>query len=363
MVVFGDENIVLLKEVLSPYCDYYMFSGRLLKNIDLLNQECELLFTRSQTKIDEELLYGTNVKLVATATSGTDHIDKDYLKSVNIPFYDSKGCNANSVAEYVIYALLKWSLKKNIELDKTSIGIIGFGCIGKIVASYCCQLGLKIYVNDPPLKDSQFLFPDYVQYAELDYLIENVQILTNHVPFCSEGKHPTFQLLNSYNLIKFRDNGLIIHTSRGNVIDEKVLHYLHDFKKAELVIDVWNNEPDFDVNLADKCLLSTPHIAGYSQNGKLNGTAVLIDLFEKYYNITVDKSLVINELNKIQPCLVNDFISNKSLFEHLSKFRKIDEDSNKFKELFMLNGKNKTYEFDKLRKNYPVRYESLRPIS
>lgn len=363
MTVFGDENIVLLKEILTLHCNYHIYSGRLLKNIDLLYNDCELLFTRSQTKINWELLNGTNVKLVATATSGTEHIDEDYLKSVNIPFYDSKGCNANSVAEYVIYALLKWSLDKNIELNKTSIGIIGFGCIGKIVAAYCSLLGLTVFVNDPPLKDAHYKFPDYVQYAELDNLIEKVQILTNHVPYNREGKYSTYQLLNSSNLINFRDNGLIIHTSRGNVIDEKVLHYLHDFKKVELVIDVWSNEPDFDVNLAEKCLLSTPHTAGYSQNGKLNGAAVLINLFEEYSNITVDKSLIINELNKNQPYSVNDFQSHMSLFDHLSKFRKIDEDSNKFKELLTLKSKDKTHEFDKLRKNYPIRYESLRPIT
>lgn len=359
MVVFGDENILLLNELLSPYCDFNSYSGRNLTNEDLIKSNCEILFTRSQTKVNSELLERTAVKLVATATSGADHIDVDYLKSVGINFVSAKGSNANSVAEYVLFSILKWSIINNVDLNESTIGIVGFGCIGKIVSYYSALIGLNVLINDPPLNDSGYLFPEYVQYCDLEELVEKSHILSNHVPLTNEGKFSTYKIFNSNTLSKFSANGLIIHASRGGVIDESVLHGLRDDKNVALVIDVWENEPNFDVNLANKCLIATPHIAGYSYNGKLNGTEIILDTFCKFTSIIIDKSLLNKELNKSIFYNILDFTSRKLLFEQLVNLRKIDEDSYNLKQICSIVEKVKIKNFDKLRKDYPIRYESL----
>ena len=363
MVVFADENIVLIEELLSPYCQLRKYSGRALKNEDLRNSGCEILFTRSQTKINRELLENTNVKLIATATSGTDHVDIDYINSCGIPFYSAKGSNSNSVAEYVIYSILKWGKANNIDLNETTIGIVGFGSIGKKVALYSAAMGLNVLINDPPLVYESYSFPDYVEYSELDELISKSHILTNHVPLNIGGKYNSFKLFNENNLKSFGANGLIIHSSRGGVMDEAILHKLKAEKNISLVIDVWENEPDFDTNLAEKCIIATPHIAGYSHNGKLNGTEMMIEIFENFTSINVSKELLINEFNKSSQYKIQDFISMNDVYNQLQKRRKLDDDSDNLKSLTNLEKPLKTQEFDKLRKLYPVRYELLRAIS
>jgi erythronate-4-phosphate dehydrogenase len=362
MTVFGDENIVLLEKIISQYCDYKKFSGRLLTNNDLIQAKCDVLFTRSQTNINSALINNTNVKLIATATSGTDHVDLDYLKKIKIPFYDAKGSNANSVAEYVLYAILKWSFDKIIELKNLKIGIIGYGSIGKIVAYYANSIGLEVIVNDPYLKDSNFIFPDYVKYMELNDLINNSNILTNHVPLTYDGKYPTNNLLNFNNLSVFQNNGLIIHTSRGNVLDESVISWLNFDKSISFVIDVWSKEPNFNSQIADFVFIATPHIAGYSYNGKLNGTKKLVELFEKFSKLNVDKNLLSNEYEKSKNKSIKEFCYLESLLMHLDIRRKIFDDSKVFKELIREPENIRMKEFDNLRKLYPKRYELLSPF-
>jgi len=363
MLVFADENIVLIEELLSTYCQLRKYSGRALNNADLISSGCEILFTRSQTKINRELLENTNVKLIATATSGTDHVDIEYINSCGIPFYSAKGSNSNSVAEYVVYSILKWGIENNIDLNETTIGIVGFGSIGKKVALYSAAMGLNLLTNDPPLFEESYSFPDYVEYCELDELISKSHILTNHVPLTLGGRYNTLKLFNNENLKSFRENGLIIHSSRGGVMDEAILHRLHDEKNISLVIDVWENEPDFDTNLAEKCIIATPHIAGYSHNGKLNGTEMLIDIFETYTSINVSREFLKNEFKKSSQYKIQDFVTRNELYHQFQDRRKLDDDSNNLKSLINFEQTIKMQEFDKLRKMYPVRYELFSVMS
>lgn len=360
MNVFADDNIVLLKEVLESYCNLMLFSGRLLNCNDLIEANCEVLFTRSQTKVNHDLLGNTNVKIVATATSGTDHFDIDYLDQNNIKYYSANGSNANSVAEYVIYSILKWTYANNIDINESTIGIVGFGSIGKLVAYYSSLMGLNVIVNDPPLRDINYDFPDYVEYFEIDELISKCNILTNHVPLNIGGNYNTFQLFNNDNLKSFREDGLLIHSSRGAVICESALHYLADTMNVTLAIDVWENEPDFDIELAKKAMLATPHIAGHSHNGKLNGTIRILEVFEEYCKICVDKSLIFKELSTNDTYDIYDFLTRKELMELLSSNRNFESDHFEFLQLLELSKEDKAIKFDHLRKHYPIRYESLR---
>ncbi len=362
MIVFSDDNIVFLKEILSNYCEFHQFNGRKLNNNDLINSKCEILFTRSQTKVNSDLLNNSSVKLVATATSGTDHFDLEYLKKSNLEHYDAKGSNANSVAEYVIFSILYWNNLFNLDTKNQTIGIVGFGSIGQIVANYAFQLGMKVLINDPPLKNQNYNFPEIYHYADLDSLISNSDILTNHIPLSFEGEYPSCNLFNMKNMINFKKNGLIIHSSRGKVFDENTLEYLNLEKKASLIIDVWENEPDFNINLATKTLIASPHIAGHSHNGKLLGTLKIIEIFEKYSSIEVDKKLIYDELSRNSLFSINDFKNQFHLMNSINERRKILDDNDIFKKIISLDNKDKIIEFDNLRKNYPIRYELLSPF-
>lgn len=358
--VFVDENINLLAESLQNFADVTTFSGRSLTNKDLINSECEILFTRSQTKINEELLKNSKVGLIATATSGTDHFDLDYLNKSGIEYYSAAGCNANSVAEYVVYSILKWAFINNISLKYKKIGIIGFGNIGKIVAAYSNELGLEVYVNDPPLLDNSFVFPKDIKSSDLKEIFESCDIITNHVPLTFTGKYKTHNLIGNELLNVTKSGNLIIHHSRGGVINETDLIETAKMKNLFMSIDVWDGEPNFNRILAGLSFLATPHIAGYSYNGKLNGTMILLKLFDNYTGIKPNYDLVNFELDKNICKKISDFKNSIDLMNHIETNRRFEYDTTNFKNLFMFDETKVSKEFDLQRKNYPKRYECLK---
>jgi len=365
MVVFCDSQIPVLPDLLRQKAEVIVYSGRNLKRNDLISSNCEALFTRSTTKVNKELLEGTRVRFVGSATSGIDHVDLDYLEAKGIYFTDAKGCNANSVAEYVIFSILHWHLTYGIEIQGLTIGIIGYGNIGRLVAKYSNLLGLKILINDPPLKEmieegKAENFPDYCEYCELSEVISNVKILTNHVPLTFTGKYPTHYLVNNQNLHLLSENALFIHTSRGGVVDEKELLKQKEKKKLALVIDVWENEPRINTNLIEHCLIATPHIAGYSYEGKLRGTKKMIEEFSKFFGINFDTSLLDNELKQYKPIDLQNIKSHAEVYNKINQSRQLLEDFEKFKKiLHFKNPEEQSQYFDYLRKNYPIRREVL----
>jgi len=348
-----------MKESLEPFANVVLFNGRELSNHDLIVGNADILFTRSQTKIDESLLKNTKVKLIATATTGTDHIDDEYLNNVRIPFYDAGGCNSNSVAEFVVFSILKWALEKRINLSEKKIGIIGFGRIGKLVARYSSLLGLAIFVNDPPLFTSNYNFPADTSYLNLEDLFAECDIITNHVPLIFSGKHPTFNLIGCELVKLMKPDALFIHHSRGGVVDDSSLLTQKNEKKLYLSIDVWNNEPDFNVELAYNCEIATPHISGYSYDGKLNGTLTLLKIFESFTGITPNFNFVLSEISKTTRKGIANFNSYGDLIDFINGSRKFTEDILNFKNMDCSSTGIKSKNFDLLRKNYPLRRECL----
>ena len=356
--IFIDENIPLLADTLTSACNVISFSGRLLKNEELIREKCDALIVRSITKVNHVLLSGTGVKFVGSATAGIDHIDSLYLKNNNINFAYAAGSNANSVAEYVIYSVLKWSSSKNENFKNLKIGIVGFGNVGKIVAYYCFKLGLKVYINDPPLFDSGFIFPEYVRYLDLQEISSVCDIITNHVPLIKDGKYPTYKMFDKKILSLLKHESLFIHTSRGLVVDEAVLSEKISDNNITAIIDVWENEPDFNTELAIKSLIATPHIAGYSYDGKLNGALIMSREIGDNMQIEPNFDVILNELHSFDKGNV-DFNNDNSLLNLLKDSRQIDEDYFLFKLLCDLTNDDKKKGFDGLRKNYPIRRECL----
>ena len=357
--ILVDENIPLLKDALRNVSNVSTAAGRDIDRDILIERNTDALIVRSLTKINAELILNTNVKFVGTSTSGIDHVDLNLLKANDIAFAYAPGSNANSVAEYVVYSMLMWSKANTLDLKQSTLGIVGYGNIGKIVAAYANALGLTVYVNDPPLRDASYDFPSYVEYKSLDELCHNSDIITNHVPLTTSGDYPTKGLFGEEQFAAMNEGTFFIHTSRGFVAEEKSLLDKLAHRKIAATVDVWENEPKVNPALVKYCFLATPHIAGYAFDGKLKGALMMSEAIEQFFDFETDKHIIIDELNsgveKISAASEPRIILN-----HLEQNRKLREDYLAFlTSMLEEDEKIRGAEFDRMRKEYPHRRECL----
>ena len=215
--ILVDENIVFAESAFNQIGEVMLLPGRKITNSSLKN--IDILIVRSVTKVDGDLLKNTSVKFVGTATIGTDHIDLEYLKANNIYFVDAKGCNAYSVAEYIIAALLNLAVRFDFKLQNKSIGIVGVGNVGSKVAFFAKAIGMQVLFNDPPLKRSG----DTREFSEFEEILK-CDVITLHTPLNLSGIDKTFYLLNQKNLDKLKDGTILINSSRGAVINLSLIH-------------------------------------------------------------------------------------------------------------------------------------------
>lgn len=343
--IIADENIAYAEEAFSLLGDISFLHGREITNEVL--KKADVLLVRSVTNVDEKLLDGTKVKFIGTATIGTDHIDTKYLNENNIAFSSAKGCNADAVAEYVLTAISKIVAEKNLLFNELTIGVVGCGNIGSRVAKYVSALGMKVLKNDPPLqrisKNNNFVSIDE---------IENADIITLHVPLNTEGIDKTVHLFNKERLLRLKENSILINTSRGAVVDNNALLEILQSKNITTVLDVWENEPQINEYLLKMTTLATPHIAGYTLEGKVNGTKIIYDALCRFLNV---KSIWKPELpsvteNRIKIKLQQPIEEIISLLS--SRIYDIKND-----DLQLKNSENPVKNFDLLRKYYPLRRE------
>jgi len=231
-------------------------------------RDCQILACRSTIRVNADLLEGTAVRCVATATIGTDHFDTAYLDRAGIRWYSAPGCNADSVADYFTAALLSVAQTQSTALEGKTLGVVGCGNVGSRVARRAQALGMRVLENDPPLA-RQTGDP---RYRPLDELFD-ADYITLHTPLTREGPDATHHLLNEAFLRRMRPGAVLINTSRGAVLDGGSLKAaLRDGWIAGAVLDVWEGEPSPDPELAELAFLATPHVAGHSFDGKVNGT-------------------------------------------------------------------------------------------
>jgi erythronate-4-phosphate dehydrogenase len=268
--VIADENIPLVKDAFAEFGSVTTVGGRNITKEMLA--DASMLLVRSITNVNRELLEGTPVKFVATATIGTDHIDLNYLRDNNIGFAYAPASNADSVAEYVTAAMLTLAKKRNVRLSDLTLGIIGVGNVGSRVYRLAGTLGMKCLLNDPPKK--RLTQSDI--YVPLDTLLGNADIITVHVPLNTQGEDLTYRMINHDFFTKAREGVILINTSRGKVVDEKSVRAFRD-KLGGLVLDVWEGEPGISTETLKMTDIGTSHIAGYSYDGKLRGTQMIYD--------------------------------------------------------------------------------------
>ena len=345
-----DANIAYAPEAFSHLGNTRLVDGRTIKNKDV--KDADILIVRSITNVNEDLLKNSKVKFVGTATIGTDHIDLDYLKDQDIKFVDAKDCNADSVTEYVFTTLLKIASEKNITLNEKTIGVVGVGNIGSRIVRLAESLGMKVIKNDPPLKrtnkDEKFISLEETLQAD---------IITLHVPMSFGGIDKTFHLLNENNLKSINNGTILINTSRGAVIDNAALLKESIIRKFELVLDVWENEPSIHLELLKKTKIATPHIGGYSFEGKVNGTKLIYNSLCKFLNIKPIWQPILPEIENKEMRLPHSKTDEKKLYKLFSSIYNIERDDEVMRKILTYEPNEQAGYFDLMRKKYPLRRE------
>jgi erythronate-4-phosphate dehydrogenase len=279
MKIVADTNIPLVQSAFGELAEIRVLDKVSITHEKLLNVDA--LLVRSETRVNRELLHGTDVKYVGSATSGIDHIDVDYLRENGIGFQDGLGSNSNSVAEYIMSALLKLGVENEFDLQGKTIGVVGVGNVGRKVVRMAEGLGMTVLQNDPPRQrlegGSQFL--------SLDQLME-ADIITVHVPLDKHGIDATYHLFDHERFDRLRPDCVLINASRGAVVETSAIKSAIQAKRMRFVIlDVWENEPAIDPELLALVDIATSHIAGYSLDGKVNGTRMILDGFCEHFGL------------------------------------------------------------------------------
>ena len=280
MKIVADDKIPFLKGVLEPFADVVYLPGKEITSSDV--KDADALLTRTRTKCNAELLEGSNVTFIASATIGFDHIDTQYCDKKGIKWTNAPGCNSSSVQQYIAATLLSLAQKRGFDLKDRTLGIVGVGNVGNKVLKLAEIFGLRIYLNDPPRERAE----GHCGFVSLNGIIRECDIITFHVPLNKEGVYKTLHLADE-NLLKvlYKDT-IIINSSRGPVVDNaKLKEVLQSGKISGAVLDVWEGEPALDEELMSLVDIATPHIAGYSADGKANGTAMSVNALCEFFNL------------------------------------------------------------------------------
>ena len=310
---------------------------------------------RSVTQVNETLLKGSAVRFVATATIGFEHIDRAYLADQGIGFSSAPGSNANSVAEYMVAALLEIGARMRIQLAGSSIGIVGVGNVGSRVAAKCKAMGMSAVLNDPPLA-RQTGDPAY---RPLDEVFA-CDFVTLHTPLTRDGQDKTFHLANTAFFDALKPGAVFFNTSRGAVMDTAALKSaMASARLGAVCLDVWENEPNIDPHLLDAVNLSSPHIAGYSFDGKVAGMIMIYEALCRHFDLQTEHTagdfLPAPEVPKLR--LDNGGSDQEVLKQAVTQVYAILSDDANTREILTTPESNRSAFFDALRKNYPRRRE------
>lgn len=288
--IIADNTVPYLKGILEPVADIrYLNAGEFTPETV---KEADALIIRSIDKCTRQLLEGSRVKLITTATIGFDHIDTNYCQQAGITWKNAPGCNAASVGQYVLASLLTLSLQKREPLKGKTIGIVGVGHVGRIVEHLCLAMGMNVLRNDPPRAEKE----GEAGFVSLETIAQEADIITLHVPLTREGKHPTWHLANASFFNQLKKSPWLINSCRGAVHDtEALLAAKKEGKISEMIIDCWENEPHISRELLQEAAIATPHIAGFSADGKANGTRACLMNIAHFFHINIP------QLDKVIP--------------------------------------------------------------
>jgi len=352
--IIADANIPFVAECFSSIGEVEVVSEREIG--PSVVRDADIVLVRSITRVDSDLLAGSKVRFAGTATIGFEHIDTEYLLGNNIGFASSPGSNANSTAEYVIAALLELGQRHNIKLEKKTIGIVGVGNVGSRVEKKVKALGMKVLLNDPPLQRET----GKAKYRHLKELFE-CDFMTLHTPLTFEGIDKTFHLADEEFFKPLKSGCVFFNTARGGVVETSALKgAIKTGKLGAVVLDVWENEPNIDTELLKMVDIGTPHVAGYSLDGKVAGMIMIYKAACKHFGLEAkfDTKSFLPEPAVPELEINSQSVGEQDLLrETVEKIYKIEEDDSNLRwVLDRPKGKRGKF-FDDLRKDYPVRRE------
>jgi erythronate-4-phosphate dehydrogenase len=281
--IVADNKIPFLKEMPGGVAELICIPGREIGREQII--DADALIVRTRTKCNERLLRGTGVKFIASATIGFDHIDIEYCNANGIGWTNAPGCNSGSVMQYIASAMSWITTSSEKGFGELTLGIVGVGNVGTKVENLGRALGMKVLLNDPPRQRSE----GKKMFTELTELLEQSDIVTMHVPLNCAGPDKSYHLADENFFSNMKKGAWFINTSRGEVVHSRRL--ADSLRKGHLagsVLDVWENEPDIDLELLSLAEISTPHIAGYSLDGKANGTAQSVRSVSRHFDLGID---------------------------------------------------------------------------
>jgi erythronate-4-phosphate dehydrogenase len=347
MKIVADDKIPFLKGALEPFAEVVYIPGKKISREIL--KDSDALLIRTRTICNENLLEGTGIRFIGTATIGFDHIDTQYCSKNSVTWTNAPGCNSSSVQQYIAAALLRISSEHHFNLKDKTLGIIGVGNVGSKVEKFARSIGMNVLLNDPPRARME----GEMNFYSLDTVLSGSDILTVHVPLNLVGQDQTWHLFNDESFQKIKKGAWFLNSSRGEVTDTYGLKKaLYSGMLGGAVIDVWENEPDIDSGLLQQAFIATPHIAGYSSDGKANGTAMIVNSLDKYFNLPSENWYPSNIPPPASPYIsidCNSKTDEEIIREAVIHTYNIDKDNTSLR----LSPRD----FEKLRGDYPVRRE------
>lgn len=353
MKIVADSQIPLAQEAFSSLGELELYAGRSITSETV--RDADILLVRSVTPVNAELLANSRVRFVATATSGIDHIDTALLQKSGIGFASAHGSNAQSVVEYVLSSIFVLAEQLDIDLKDKTAGIIGCGAVGSLLCQALQATGMKCLLNDPPLQE-QSCNPVYEPLED----VLQADIISLHVPLTTNGPYPTINLLNENNLPLLKRGAILINTSRGGVISKHALgECLKLNKKMSVVLDVWDHEPEIDLQLLSAVAIGTPHIAGYSTDAKIRATDMIYKAVCRYLTLPDVWQPAGGLLDEgLQEFSISDEVNDTDAIAMVIKAHyDVRSDAASLRRVLEFDRKQTGQYFDELRKNYPLRRE------
>lgn len=353
MLIVADENIPLLDAFFEGFGEIRRVPGRAIDRATV--EAADVLLVRSVTNVDRDLLEGSKVRFVGTCTIGTDHLDLDYFQQAGITWSSAPGCNARGVVDYVLGSLLTLAEIEGVDLAERTYGVVGAGEVGGRLVKVLQGLGWKVLVCDPPRQAAEG-----GEFVSLEQVIGQCDVISLHTPLSKNAEQPTWHLFDENRLNQLKPGAWLINASRGPVVDNAALReVLLEREDLQAVLDVWEGEPSVDIGLAELCVIATPHIAGYSLDGKQRGTAQIYQAFCQFLGqpaqVSLDELLPAPWLAQVHlNASCDPAWALATVCRGVYDPRRDDAD---FRRSLVVSGAEQRTAFDLLRKHYPERRE------
>ncbi|GAB6012685.1 4-phosphoerythronate dehydrogenase PdxB [Viscerimonas tarda] len=343
MKIIVDKDIPYLRGIVEHYGEVEYLPGAMFSKEAI--KDADALIVRTVTYFGKELLEGSHVKLICSATIGFDHIDTAYCEQNGIAWRNAPGCNSGAVMQYILSALIVISRKKNIELKGKTIGIVGVGNVGRKVAKACGLLGMRVLLNDPPRQANE----GTDEFVSLETIKREADIITFHTPLTKEGEFKTMHLADKRFFERLAKKPIIINSARGGIVEtEAIKKAIRDNRISGAIIDCWENEPHIDEEYMRLADMATPHIAGYSADGKANASRMSLENLTGFFGLPQEAIRGIRVPDAENPVIDLIALNNSAYNAILQAYNPI-EDHDKLTGRFT--------EFSVLRSQYPLRRE------